>query len=193
MGGAVGLRRDLTTAAQAQLATLEREQELLVQRTRVEERSRIARDMHDVVAHRVGHIVLTAGALRVGAAAHEPKIADAAELIRREGRHALEELREILGILTPGRRAPRAPRPDADELSGLVERCRRTGQLISLCVEGFPEALPTVVQQALLSHASGGAHQRRQARSRRVRGRRSALSGRRCAPDGLQRSGHPVT
>ncbi|MEV5478180.1 histidine kinase [Streptomyces sp. NPDC052207] len=149
VGGAVGLRRDLTTAAQAQLATLEREQELLVQRTRVEERSRIARDMHDVVAHRVGHIVLTAGALRVGAAAHEPKIADAAELIRREGRHALEELREILGILTPGRRAPRAPRPDADELSGLVERCRRTGQLISLCVEGFPEALPTVVQQAL--------------------------------------------
>ncbi|MGM9470252.1 sensor histidine kinase [Streptomyces murinus] len=151
VGSTVALRRDLVAAAHARLAALEREQGLLVERARGEERTRIAREMHDVVAHRVGHMVLSASALRVGAAG-DAKVTEAAELIRHEGRQALEELREILGVLTPGRaagHAPRSPQPDASHLPDLVERASSTGQPVTLRVEGHPEALPTVVQQAL--------------------------------------------
>jgi signal transduction histidine kinase len=125
---------------------------LLVEQARVNERSRIARDMHDVVAHRVGHIVLLAAALRVGAGSVNRKVADDAEQIRHEGRRALEELRAILGVLTPdraGRSAPRAPQVDAGELDELVRSARRAGLHADLRVEGEPGALPTLVQQAL--------------------------------------------
>ncbi|MFD3477484.1 sensor histidine kinase [Streptomyces sp. NPDC058695] len=152
VGYAVALRRDLATAAQTELATREREHVLLVEQARVNERSRIARDMHDVVAHRVGHIVLLAAALRVGPGAVNPKVADDAEQIRHEGRRALEELRAILGVLTPdraGRPAPRALRVDAGDLDDLVRSARRAGLRADLGMEGEPGALPTLVQQAL--------------------------------------------
>lgn len=152
VGYAVALRRDLAAAAQAELATREREHVLLVEQARVNERSRIARDMHDVVAHRVGHIVLLAAALRVGAGSANRKVADDAEQIRHEGRRALEELRAILGVLTPdraGRPVPRAPQVDASDLDDLVRSARRAGLHADLSMEGEPGSLPTLVQQAL--------------------------------------------
>ncbi|GAU70196.1 putative two-component histidine kinase [Streptomyces sp. NBRC 110611] len=155
VGAAVGMRRDLVAAARAEVAGLERERHLLVERAQAEERARIAREMHDVVAHRVGNIVLTASALQVGPLAHaEPAVGDAAERIRAEGHHALEELREILGVLTPGRGrgargAPRAPQPDALQLAQLVEGANARGQHARLTVNGHPEALPAQVQRAL--------------------------------------------
>ncbi|WP_329437075.1 histidine kinase [Streptomyces sp. NBC_01280] len=152
VGYAVALRRDLATAAQAELATREREHVLLVEQARVNERSRIARDMHDVVAHRVGHIVLLAAALRVGAGSVDRKVAEDAEQIRHEGRRALEELRAILGVLTPdgaGRPAPRAPHVDAGDLDDLVHSARRAGLHADLSIEGEPGSLPTLVQQAV--------------------------------------------
>ncbi|MFF4602920.1 sensor histidine kinase [Streptomyces sp. NPDC001339] len=153
VGSAVGMRRDLVAAARAEVAGLERERNLVVERAQAEERARIAREMHDVVAHRVGNIVLTASALKVGPLARaEPAVGDAAEQIRAEGHHALEELREILGVLAPsrgGRRAPRTPQPDALQLSQLVEHANARGQRARLAVNGHPEVLPTQVQRAL--------------------------------------------
>ncbi|MEU5208517.1 histidine kinase [Streptomyces sp. NPDC020742] len=150
VGYAVGVRRDLVAAARAEVAALERERHLLVERARTEERARIAREMHDVVAHRVGHIVLTASALKVGPLARSaPAVGDAAEQIRSEGHQALEELREILGVLTPGRPAARAPQPDATSLSPLVAGANERGLRARLEVVGHPETLPVQVRRAL--------------------------------------------
>ncbi len=152
VGYAVAVRRALTASVRTQLATVEREQGLLVERARAGERARIAREMHDVVAHRVGHIVLWAGSLRLGAGATDPKVAETAEQIRGEGRQALAELREILGVLLPGRTreaAVRTARPDTAELPALVERARQFGQDVTLDIDGHPETLPAPVQRAL--------------------------------------------
>ncbi|MEJ8660423.1 sensor histidine kinase [Streptomyces sp. MS1.AVA.4] len=153
VGYAVAIRRDLALEAQSTIDALERERHLLVERAQVGERARIARELHDVVAHRVGNIVLTAGALKVGPQARDPAVAEAAELIRDEGHQALEELREVLGVLTPGRRgqaAPaKAPHPDASQLDKLVEGAARLGRRATLRVDGHPETLPAPVQRAI--------------------------------------------
>lgn len=151
VGYEVATRRDLAAKAEERLSVLEREHDLLVQRARSEERAWIARDMHDVVAHRVGHMVLTAGSLIVTEAQGSPH-AEAAERIASEGRQALGELREILGVLTPDRVrdcAPRAPQLDATQLPLLVERAAAIGQRVSLQVNGHPEMLPAPMQRAI--------------------------------------------
>ncbi|MFJ7905104.1 sensor histidine kinase [Streptomyces sp. NPDC096198] len=151
-GYAIAVRRDLAASVAARLTQLERERLLLADRARAEERAAIAREMHDVVGHRVSNIVLSAGALEVGEAAGIPAVARAAECIRTEGRLALEELREVLGVLTSrhaGASAPLAPQSDASRLSDLVERARWVGRQAELHVEGFPEMLPAPLQRAL--------------------------------------------
>ncbi|MEU2161192.1 histidine kinase [Streptomyces sp. NPDC019208] len=152
-GYAVAIRRDLALEARATVDALEREQHLLVERAQVGERARIARELHDVVAHRVGNIVLTAGALEAGDPARDPAVARAAELIRNDGHQALEELREVLGVLNPGHRGrplpSGSPRPDVSRLQALVDHAGRLGRRTALRVEGHPEALPDAVQRAI--------------------------------------------
>ncbi|MCT4351810.1 histidine kinase [Streptomyces sp. Je 1-79] len=162
VGYAVGVRRDLTAAVQARVADLERENRLMDERARTEERAEIAREMHDVVGHRVSNMVLAAGALESGPAAGVPEAARTAELIRSDGRQALEELREILGVLAPARvtaggpagaaavvRAAVPSGPEPEELSALVAHARERGQEVELRVNGHPEILPLPVQRAL--------------------------------------------
>lgn len=152
VGYAVALRRELAASASSRLSALERSQQLLVEQARETERRRIAREMHDVVSHRIGHIVLAAGALQTARGLDSTQVVERAELIRAEGRAALEELREVLGVLSPNRTgepAPRAPQPDAGGLPDLVERARTAGQAVDYEVHGHPEVLPTVIQQAL--------------------------------------------
>ncbi|MEE3919166.1 histidine kinase dimerization/phosphoacceptor domain-containing protein [Micromonospora sp. BRA006-A] len=84
---------------------LEREREAHAERVRAQERARIAREMHDVVAHRVSLMVVHAGALEVTTA--DPATAEAAAVIRSTGRAALTDLREVLGV--PGRSRRRRP------------------------------------------------------------------------------------
>ncbi|WDO11215.1 histidine kinase (plasmid) [Streptomyces murinus] len=153
VGQTVAFRRDLTLEAQERAQALEREQHLLTERAQVGERARIAREMHDVVAHRITNIVLTANALKVSPAGQSmAEVAQAGDQIRSEGHQALEELRDILGVLTPGRdglRAPRTPQPDASQLGRLVESAASRGQDVRLKVNGHPEALPDAVQRAI--------------------------------------------
>jgi len=83
---------------------------------RLDERARIAREMHDVVAHRVSLLVVDAGALEVSADRDPAWVSEMAGRIRETGRTALEELREILSVLSPSQRAdseeaPRVPGP----------------------------------------------------------------------------------
>ncbi|MDA0564178.1 histidine kinase [Streptomonospora sp. S1-112] len=140
------------TAARAQVLAglreradrLESERAALAARARAEERTRIARDMHDVVAHRVSLIVLRAGALEVGAA--DEATAAEAELIRRTGQDALLQLRHVLGVLRrtgdpePGAagdaaaEAPEAlrPPPTLADVPDLVARSRSAGVPVEL-------------------------------------------------------------
>ncbi|MET7496457.1 histidine kinase [Streptomyces sp900116325] len=152
VGYVVAVRRDLTAATQARVADLEREQLVLDERARAEERGAIAREMHDVVGHRVSNMVLAAGALQVGPAAGHPDVVRTAELIRSDGRQALEELREILGVLSVGHPvhwAPTAPQPDVDQVPGIVAHATERGQSVQLQINGHPETLSPPVQRAV--------------------------------------------
>ncbi|GAA2527385.1 hypothetical protein GCM10010201_27730 [Pilimelia columellifera subsp. columellifera] len=107
----------------------EREQHLLAARARADERTRLARELHDVVAHRVSLMVLQAGAMRVSTA--DPAVADAAERLRRTGCEALVELRDLLGVL----HGAAAPEPDLSrhslaDLPQLVEESRTVGAAV---------------------------------------------------------------
>jgi len=148
----VGTRRRLLASLRDRAARLEREQHLLADRARIEERAQIAREMHDVVAHRVSLIVLQAGALEV-AAAHDPaEAAHTAAVIRSTGRQALEELRSLIGVLRTGRDggdddSPLAPQPTLADLSALVAASRSAGLDVSLAVAGVRRPLDAVVER----------------------------------------------
>ncbi|RRS01363.1 sensor histidine kinase [Glycomyces terrestris] len=138
-------RRDLLAQARERAERLERDQLDAAERARALERTRIAHDMHDVVAHRVSLMVLHAGALEVNTA--DPEAAEAAELIRATGVEALEQLREVLGVLRDPAR-DRAPGAAAD-LDRLVDESIRAGVPVTLRRRGSPEALPAHVAGTL--------------------------------------------
>ena len=93
-----------------------------------EERRRIAREMHDVVAHSVSTMVIQAGGARRILARDPGRAVEAAALIERTGREALQEMRHLLGVLHAGEDlAELAPQPTLRGLQALVERSRRRG------------------------------------------------------------------
>ncbi|MFB7497860.1 sensor histidine kinase [Streptomyces sp. NPDC056161] len=118
LGLYVGARRRLMESLRERADSLERELQLLAERAeeraewaRGEERTRIARDMHDVVAHRVSLMVVHAAALQAVARKDPEKAVRNAALVGDMGRQALTELREMLGVLRSGDGAVRAPAP----------------------------------------------------------------------------------
>ncbi|WP_236700741.1 sensor histidine kinase [Allosalinactinospora lopnorensis] len=143
----VGTRRELIANLRERAERLEHERHLETQRAVFAERTRIAREMHDVVAHRVSMMVLHAGGLEVSAA--EQRTVEAAALIRGTGREALAELREILGVLRddPGARAPTAPQPLIADLRRLVDEWRGAGMAIDWRTDGTVRNLPARVER----------------------------------------------
>ncbi|GHG31546.1 MULTISPECIES: sensor histidine kinase [Amycolatopsis] len=160
-------RRQLLQSLRDRAERAEREQHLLAEQARAAERRRLAGEMHDVVTHRLSLMVLHAGALGVTSA--DPAARTAAEDIRREGALALDELRDLVGVLRNG--AETGPRTLSPEEPGdparLVEESRSVGVATDLVVDGDPaQVSPTVartayrlVQEALTNvrkHAPGG-------------------------------------
>jgi len=142
----IGIRRALIAHLRDETERLEREQLLDAERAKAQERARIAREMHDVVAHRVGLMVLHAGALEVSLA--DPAAAQQAALVRQTGREALQELRDILGILREGEdRALLDPQPTLADLDRLVQQSRDTGMAVSVAVDGTRRQLPATVER----------------------------------------------
>ncbi|QVQ50398.1 sensor histidine kinase [Spiractinospora alimapuensis] len=127
----IGTRRELIRSLHERAERLEREQHLLASSAAAEERTRIAREMHDVVAHRVSLMVLHAGGLEVSAS--DERTTETAGTIRSAGREALTELRDILGVLR-AERAPSetAPQPGLSDLDGLVAGWRSAGMRVEL-------------------------------------------------------------
>ena len=145
-------------ARSQRLAAAEREQE---QRTRLalsDERARIAREFHDVVAHSVGVMVVQAeGARRV--LERDPERArEALDSIEQTGRTALEDMRRSLGVLRRDDVDPALqPQPGIDDVGDLLEQAREAGLAVQYAVEGEPRTLPQgvdlsayrIVQEAL--------------------------------------------
>lgn len=122
----------------------ETQYEIRAQKARSLERARIARELHDIVAHRVSLIVLHAGALEL--AAPDERTAATAELIRNTGREALSELRQVLGILR-GPASGTEPQPTLADLGRLIDRTRSTGVPIEFVTEGDPVPIPSTVER----------------------------------------------
>ena len=141
----------------------------LAERARAEERTRIARELHDVIAH-----TLTVSLLHVSSArlAVEHGLDDAASSLaeaERLGRESLDEVRMAVGMLhQDGNEARTRPLPDASALPGLVEQFRSAGADAALTVEGEIATAAGDCGARALSHPPGGADQLGQARARRT-------------------------
>jgi signal transduction histidine kinase len=156
-----------TLAARADL--LEREHELRANEAVAEERARIARELHDLVAHNVSVMVVQAGAERHALPEGQESTREALSSIEGAGRQALAEARRLLGMLRQeDEHAALAPQPGIDQLDFLVEQIERAGLPVKLEIEGEPAPLPAgldlcayrIVQEGLtnaLKHA-GPAH-----------------------------------
>lgn len=128
----------------------EREQQLIADRTRDEERTRIASEMHDSIAHQVSLVVLHAGALQLVVGKDPAKASTAAATIETVGRGALDELRETIGVLRGRPQEPgREPsKPTLDELDALIAASRDAGLPVELTIEGQSRSLPDVLERA---------------------------------------------
>ncbi|GAA3453181.1 sensor histidine kinase [Dactylosporangium matsuzakiense] len=138
-------RRDALTGLRERAERAEREAVLLADQARAEERARIAHDMHDVVTHRIGLMVLHATALEVAAPADRPPIARRIGTI---GREALGELRALVGVLHNDRSPPLAPSPTLADLARLAAESRAAGTAVRLSTAGPQRPLPALVEQA---------------------------------------------
>lgn len=132
--------------ARATAACAELERELLAERARADERTRLAAEMHDVVTHRLNLMVLHAGAMRV--AAKDDGDRAAAEELRVAGCQALTELRDLVGVLRNGRTA-RIPDVLPDRLSSLVADSAATGLEITLTEHGDADIISPAVRRTM--------------------------------------------
>ncbi|MEU5878424.1 histidine kinase [Spirillospora sp. NPDC047279] len=133
------LSRRYTAASQAYADALVRERGQLVERARIDERARIARELHDVVAHRVSLMVVEAGALETSPERGADWTVKVAGRIRAGGRKALEELRQVVGVLddeAPDGEPPLSPRHGASDIRTLVDGAREAGMDVTFTVDG---------------------------------------------------------
>ncbi len=164
-------QRDLVVSLHERAARLEAERRLHEEAARAAERRRIAREMHDVLAHRISLLSLHAGALEFRPDAPPEEIAAAAGIVRGSAHAALQELREVIGMLredeVAGATGP--PQPTLCDVPALVEESRDAGARVALAIdvpgaEALPPALGRtayrIVQEGLTNarkHAPGAA------------------------------------
>jgi signal transduction histidine kinase len=148
LGGSVLGRRAERAALEERARHLAETREEEARRRVAEERVRIARDLHDSVAHTLASISVQAG---VGAHVLDERPEDARDAllaIRHTSRDALAELRATLGMLRSDDPSPREPAAGLDRLPSLVESSRATGLAVDLVVEGEERPLPPAVDTA---------------------------------------------
>jgi signal transduction histidine kinase len=133
----VRVRREQVFALRERAARLEAEQRLHIEHARDAERRRIAREMHDVLAHRVSLLSLHAGALEFRRDASPEEVAEAAGVIRATARAALEDLRQVIGVLRegPDDGAPEPPQPTLADIPALVEESRAAGMRVNCTID----------------------------------------------------------
>ncbi|MFE4018939.1 sensor histidine kinase [Streptomyces sp. NPDC059101] len=159
----MGNRRRLVEALNTQVEHLSVERELREEAVRAAERSRIAAEMHDVLAHRLSLIALHTGVLATRSDAVPAQVGERLALLRTASTEALADLRDVLGVL----RAPdSASAPVLREVDELVDQARAAGQRVEVRLDGRPEEAPAahrlavhrLIQEALTNarkHAGG--------------------------------------
>ncbi|SHE60012.1 Signal transduction histidine kinase [Streptoalloteichus hindustanus] len=169
-GEFVGARRAYHSEVEQRLRLLEHERDQQAKIAVVEERNRIARELHDVVAHAVSVMIVQADGASYAMKTNPEIASKALGTISDTGRKALGELRRLVGVLRNDSEtnAEYAPQPDASALGELVEKMRQVGLPVRLTMTGDLADLPTgvgltvyrLVQEALtntLKHAGPGA------------------------------------
>jgi signal transduction histidine kinase len=151
--------------ARERAARLERERELLDEQAAAQERLRIARELHDVVAHNVSLMVIQAQALQATAA--DSNARRGAHTIAELGRDAMNEMHRTLELMrSDSAEQERKPQPALNDLGPLLDRARASGVEVELSVTGTPRPLPAgvelsayrIVQEALtnvIKHSGG--------------------------------------
>jgi signal transduction histidine kinase len=164
LGDNLRTRRAYTDELEAKADRLEREREQESRRAAAEEQGRIARELHDVIAHNVSVMVVLAAAGNDVFDREPGRAREALRSIESTGRAALVELRRLLGIVREERSTQYAPQPSLERLPELVEQVRSAGLPTRLEIAGSPRPLPAgidlsayrIVQEALtntLKHA----------------------------------------
>jgi signal transduction histidine kinase len=167
----MGAQRQLVDSYRERALTAEREQQARVARARAAERTRIAREMHDVLAHRISLVAMHAGALGYRSDLSEEERGSAAKSIEDNAHRALSDLRAVLGVLRdptqPADVAPERPQPGIDDIAALVAEERAGGMRVRLSdrvEDDVPAATGRtayrIVQEALTNvrkHAPGTA------------------------------------
>jgi signal transduction histidine kinase len=158
VGFVLNRRATQTRELRERAARLEREQQEAAQRAVSEERQRIARELHDVVAHSVSVMTVQAGAVRRLLRPEQEKEREALETIEATGREALTEMRRLVGLLREQGAMPEfSPQPGLGTMEALLDTVRSAGLPVELEVDGAPRELPPgidlaayrVVQEAL--------------------------------------------
>ncbi len=143
--GGFGLGGKLRQVARAEerAARLEREREERARAAVAEERSRIARELHDVVGHSVSVMTVQASAVRRLLLPEQEREREALLIVEQTGREALAEMRRMVGVLRHPEEGPAlAPQPSLEHLDKLVEQVREAGLPVALRVEGEAAQLP---------------------------------------------------
>ena len=165
-GYALHQRSEQVEAAEVRAARAESEREAVARVAVAEERSRIARELHDIVAHAVSVMVLQVGAVRHKLPDAMAEDREALRRVERAGRTALAEMRRLLAAMRPdGDEAELVPQPGLDGLNSLLAEVGRAGLPVELHLEGQPYPLPRgidlsayrIVQEGLtnvLKHAT---------------------------------------
>jgi len=146
-GFALRERAEQAEAAELRAALAERERDAAARVAVAEERARIARELHDIVAHAVSVMVLQVGAVRHKLPDALAEDREALRGVERAGRTALAEMRRLLGAMRrDGDEAELVPQPGLDGLDSLVDEVSRAGLPVRLHVDGEPFPLPRGVE-----------------------------------------------
>jgi signal transduction histidine kinase len=160
-------RRNSLSALTDRAEQLERERDQQARIAAAAERTRIAREMHDVVAHSLSVMVTLSEGAALKQAAEPERASMAMRQVSATGHQALDEMRRLLGVLrTEDAPESRQPQPGMAQIEGLFDQVRATGLAAGLTVTGMPAAMPPgagltvyrIVQEALtntLKHAAG--------------------------------------
>ncbi|MEU9554820.1 sensor histidine kinase [Streptomyces fumanus] len=149
LGDSIRTRRAYFAQLEERAARLEKEREAQAKVAVAAERARIARELHDVVAHNVSVMVVQADGAAYVLDAAPDQAKKALETISSTGRQALAEMRRLLGVLRTGEHQEAGeyvPQPDVQQIEDLVEQCRGSGLPVDFKVEGTPRPLPSGVE-----------------------------------------------
>ena len=167
LGMYIGSRRELVWTLRERARQAEAEQELRVGRAQSAERERIAREMHDVLAHRISLVTMHAGALAYRTDLSPEQVRETAQLIQTKAHEALTDLRQVLGMLRGEDGVPDRPQPTLADLTTLMDEARTSGMIVDFHDQLGPGASPAdqvgrtvyrIVQEALTNarkHAAG--------------------------------------